>query len=127
MTHTFWTFINARTLLAALALMTNPMANAEQPALEHQPIAASGTSDTSGEKLQTTSLLRLRAPLGGQEIELQQIDYVHGGASLLRTRIREGRRFTVFDIDAVTARDWAKALGEWAELQLRENGSDGKC
>ena len=80
--------------------------------------------DPSDEKLLVTSLLRLRAPLGGQEIELQQIDYVHGGTSLLRTRIREGRRFTVFDLDAVTARDWAKVLGEWANLQLQKEGCD---
>lgn len=81
--------------------------------------------EPSGEKLFATSLLRLRAPLGGQEIELQQVDYVHGGASLLRTRIREGRRFTVFDLDAVTARNWAKAMGGWAETQLREDGLGG--
>ncbi len=74
--------------------------------------------DPSDEKLLVTSLLKLRAPLGGQEIELQQIDYIHGGSSLLRTRIREGRRFTVFDLDAVTARDWAKTMGEWASIQL---------
>ena len=42
-------------------------------------------------------------PLGGQEIELQQVDYEAGGMSLLRTRIREHSRFTVFDIDPQTA------------------------
>ncbi len=36
-----------------------------------------------------TPLAQLRAPLGGQEIELQQIDFDGGGMSLLRTRIRE--------------------------------------
>ena len=80
--------------------------------------------DPSDEKLLVTSLIRLRAPLGGQEIELQQIDYVHGGTSLLRTRIREGRRFTVFDLDAVTARDWAEVLGRWANDQLQKEGCD---
>ena len=68
----------------------------------------------SDDKLSVTPLARLRAPLGGQEIELQQIDYRHGGLSLLRIRIREGRRFTVFDIDAATARDWAAAMGRWS-------------
>ena len=48
-------------------------------------------------------LARLRAPLGGQEIELQQVDFDGGGISLLRTRIRERSRFTVFDIDPRTA------------------------
>jgi hypothetical protein len=88
-----------------------PNSNTSQPLCE-----------PSDEKLLVTSLLRLRAPLGGQEIELQQLDYVHGGTSLLRTRIREGRRFTVFDIDAVTAHHWAKVLGEWARDQLKKEG-----
>ena len=88
------------------------------------PDQAQSLLDPNDEKLLVTPLLRLRAPLGGQEIELQQIDYVHGGSSLLRTRIREGRRFTVFDLDAVTARDWAQGLGEWANRQLQKEGSD---
>ena len=60
-----------------------------------------------------TPLAKLRAPLGGQEIELQQIDFDGGGMSLLRTRIREGSRFTVFDIDPITAEQWAQALLAW--------------
>lgn len=65
----------------------------------------------------TTSLAKLRAPLGGQEIELQQIDHEAGGMSLLRTRIREKSRFTVFDIDPQTAREWGQALVRWADDQ----------
>lgn len=65
----------------------------------------------------TMPLAKLRAPLGGQEIELQQIDHEAGGMSLLRTRIREKSRFTVFDIDPQTARDWGEALVRWAESQ----------
>ena len=65
----------------------------------------------------TTSLAKLRAPLGGQEIELQQIDLDAGGMSLLRTRIREKSRFTVFDIDPITAEAWGQALLRWAETQ----------
>jgi hypothetical protein len=61
------------------------------------------------------ALAKLRAPLGGQEIELQQIDFDGGGMSLLRTRIREKSRFTVFDIDPVTARLWGEALLKWAD------------
>ena len=60
-------------------------------------------------------LARLHAPLGGQEIELQQIDFEGGGMSLLRTRIREKSRFTVFDIDPATARAWGEALLRWAD------------
>jgi hypothetical protein len=64
-----------------------------------------------------TPLDKLRVPLGGQEIELQQIDYESGGMSLLRTRIREKSRFTVFEIDPQTAAVWGNALLRWAESQ----------
>jgi hypothetical protein len=60
------------------------------------------------------SLAKLAVPLGGQEIELQSVDFGAGGPQFLRVRIREGRRFTVFDIDAATARDWAGAMAAWA-------------
>jgi hypothetical protein len=66
-----------------------------------------------------TALAKLRAPLGGQEIELQQIEFDGGGLPLLRTRIREGSRFTVFDIDPVTAEAWAQAMLDWAAAQPR--------
>ena len=64
-----------------------------------------------------TPLAKLRAPLGGQEIELQQLDHDGGGMSLLRTRIREGSRFTVFDVDPQTAQAWGRALLQWADEQ----------
>lgn len=63
------------------------------------------------------SLTKLRVPLGGQEVELQQVDHEAGGMSLLRTRIREKSRFTVFDIDPLTARAWGEALIAWARTQ----------
>ena len=65
------------------------------------------------------SLSRLRVPLGGQEIELQQVDFDGGGMSLLRTRIRENQRFTIFDIDPATAQQWGEALLAWARSQPR--------
>ena len=68
----------------------------------------------------TTPLARWRVPLGGQDIELQQVDHEAGGMSLLRTRIREKSRFTVFDIDPLTAEAWGRALVEWAQRQPRE-------
>jgi hypothetical protein len=64
-----------------------------------------------------TPLDKLRVPLGGQEIELQQIDFEGGGMSLLRTRIREKSRFTVFEIDPQTAAAWGQALLRWADSQ----------
>lgn len=74
------------------------------------------------DKLTATPIARLHAPIGGQDIELQQIDYVHGGLSLLRIRIREGRRFTVFDIDAATAEQWAAQMADWARRQRPQTG-----
>ena len=89
------------------------------------------------------SLVKLRVPLGGQEIELQHVQF-DGGAglpsepadligaptpqgetpnsiamNLLRTRIREKSRFTVFDIDPLTAEQWGEALLAWARAQPR--------
>jgi hypothetical protein len=75
------------------------------------------------DKLSVTPLARLHAPLGGQDIELQQIDYRHGGLSLLRIRIREGRRFTVFDIDASTAATWAEAMAAWSRSRPTQSES----
>jgi len=62
-----------------------------------------------------TSLEKFRNPYGNQEIELQQVEYAAGGTPMLRLRIRErGARFTVFDIDPVTARFWAEIMTRWA-------------
>lgn len=69
---------------------------------------------------QISELTKFKVPLGNQEIELQQIDHVEGGMSLLRIRIREGKRFTIFDIDPETAQLWAVAMQRWADSQKRE-------
>ena len=66
---------------------------------------------------QLTELAKFQVPLGGQQIELQQIDHIEGGMSLLRIRIREGKRFTIFDIDPATAQQWAAAMQTWAGTQ----------
>jgi hypothetical protein len=62
-----------------------------------------------------TSLDKFRVPIGNQEIELQQLDYESGGVPFLRIRIREKTRFTIFDIDPVTAERWAKEMLAWAK------------
>ncbi|WP_035384707.1 hypothetical protein [Ferriphaselus sp. R-1] len=64
-----------------------------------------------------TGLAKFKIPLGSQEIELQQIDHAEGGMSLLRIRIREGKRFTIFDIDPASAEQWASAMHAWAKSQ----------
>jgi hypothetical protein len=66
---------------------------------------------------QINSLAKFKVPLGSQEIELQQIDHAEGGMSLMRIRIREGKRFTIFDIDPGTAREWAQAMQDWVDTQ----------
>ena len=63
---------------------------------------------------QISEIDRFRVPLGGQEIELQQIEHAEGGMSMMRIRIREGKRFTIFDIDPVTAKRWAEVMRKWA-------------
>ncbi len=64
------------------------------------------------------SLCKFKVPLGGQEIELQQLDHDAGGMSLMRIRIRERSRFTIFEIDPLTARDLGEAMTQWAARQL---------
>ena len=64
-----------------------------------------------------SELDKFRIPLGNQEVELQQVDHVEGGMSLLRIRIREGRRFTIFDIDPATAQRWGNVMLQWADSQ----------
>ncbi len=50
----------------------------------------------------------------GRRVELQ--DVVHeSGLRLMRVRIREGRRFTVLDLDGETASRWGAAMVRWAE------------
>ena len=66
---------------------------------------------------QNSETIKIKVPLGSQEIEMHQIDHVEGGMSLLRIRIREGKRFTIFDIDPGTARQWAEAMQRWADSQ----------
>lgn len=51
-----------------------------------------------------------------QEIELQQVNH-EAGFSTLRLRIREIKRFTIFEIDRETAQHWGNALLEWAKTQ----------
>ena len=64
-----------------------------------------------------TSLDKFRVPIGNQEIELQEFVFDAGGMALLRTRIREGSRFTIFDVDPLTAARWGKAICTWAAAQ----------
>ena len=63
---------------------------------------------------QVTSLDKFRVPIGNQEIELLEVAYAAGGTPLLRLRIRERSRFTIFEIDATTAARWGQCMQDWA-------------
>lgn len=63
-----------------------------------------------------TQLDKFTASPFRQEISLQRVDH-EAGFTTLRVRIRELKRFTVFDIDEHTAEHWGRAMLEWAETQ----------
>lgn len=65
----------------------------------------------SGETV--TRLERFEAPYR-REITLDNVEF-ESGMRLLRITIREGRRFTILDVDASTAARWGSALANWAE------------
>ena len=71
-----------------------------------------------------TSLDKFRVPIGNQEIELQEFVFEAGGMPLLRTRIRERSRFTIFDIDPATAAHWGRVLCAWAATQPGGSAKD---
>ena len=50
----------------------------------------------------------------GREITLESVEH-DSGMHMLRIRIREGRRFTVMDVDADTAVHWSSAMSSWAD------------
>ena len=58
-------------------------------------------------------------PIGRQEIELQRIVYASGGMPQLRLRIREGKRFTIIDIDPDSAAHWGQVMVAWAKEEKR--------
>ncbi len=64
-------------------------------------------------------LARFTVPLGQQEIEVQQIEHTAGGMPLMRLRIREGKRFTIFDIDPITAQALGAVMQHWSASQSR--------
>ncbi|MBI4755828.1 MAG: hypothetical protein HY778_10540 [Betaproteobacteria bacterium] len=69
------------------------------------------------DKESTRSLDKFVCPFGGQEVELLEVRYLAGGMPLLRLRIRERKRFTIFEIDAASAARWAQSMLAWSEVQ----------
>ena len=70
----------------------------------------------------TTSLAHFTVPLGRQEIELVEVAHDAGGMRFLRIRIRERSRFTIFDVDPVTAEQWGEAMRRWG--QTHQSGAE---
>jgi hypothetical protein len=64
-----------------------------------------------------TELEKFTLPLGQQQVELQEIVHAEGAMPMLRMRIREGKRFTIFDLDPVTTQALAEAMQRWAAAQ----------
>ena len=60
----------------------------------------------------TESLDKFSAPFN-QQIELLEVTF-EGDTKLLRLRIKEGKRFTIFDMDAETAKRWGQGMVDWA-------------
>lgn len=71
----------------------------------------------------TTRIDKFLCPFGGQEIELLQVEYEAGGMPVLRLRIRERRRFTIFEIDPASAARWGEAMVSWARSQQPAAGN----
>jgi hypothetical protein len=59
-----------------------------------------------------TEIGRIDAPWG-KEILLQNVAY-EGGVSMVRLRIREGKRFTILDLDPATALKLGRSLADWS-------------
>lgn len=73
---------------------------------------------------QIIELNKFKVPIGNQEVELQQIEHAAGGMNFLRIRIREAKRFTIFDVDPVTAKLWGETMVKWSEAQSTPANSD---
>jgi hypothetical protein len=61
----------------------------------------------------------------GQQVQLQDVK-MENGVRMMRVRIRERSRFTVFDIDPATASAWGRAMADWAAATgTLDEGADG--
>jgi len=68
-----------------------------------------------------TKLDKFTAPYG-KEVSLENVLY-ENGMRVLRVHIREGKRFTVMDIDANTALTWGAAMVDCRQGQGHDFGA----
>ncbi len=75
---------------------------------------------------QTRSLDRFSTPFG-KDVEIIEV-LAENDVQLLRVRIKEGSRFTVLEIDPVTAQHWGSLMASWASGCMGEAniGDDGE-
>lgn len=64
----------------------------------------------------TKSLDKFDAPFNKQ-IELIDVS-MENDVSFLRVRIKEGSRFTIIDLDPVTAKFWGERMIDWASSHM---------
>lgn len=69
-------------------------------------------------ELSSTEIDRFPAPFN-KEVVIEEVAY-DNGFHLLRMRIREGRRFTVVDLDHRTATRWGELMARWGEEQAAQ-------
>ncbi len=62
-----------------------------------------------------TDITEIELPFGRRAI-LKNVAF-EGGLNMLRLTLREGRRFTIMDIDQKGAQDFGEQLVRWAEAQ----------
>ena len=60
-----------------------------------------------------TDIAELELPYG-RRATLKNVEF-EGGMNMLRVTLREGRRFTIIDLDADSARDFGNQLSNWAD------------
>ncbi len=60
----------------------------------------------------TNPIDKFEAPFNKQ-VELLDVE-MENDVRLLRVRIREGSRFTIMDLDPMTAKHWGEQMSAWA-------------
>ena len=77
------------------------------------------------DEIEIRTLQKFLASPYRQEIELQHVRH-RANYMTLRLRIREIKRFTIFDIDETTARTWGRIMLEWADTlaQTEQSGTE---
>ncbi len=71
-----------------------------------------------------TFIDKMRLPFGGQEVEFHHLVHEAGGVPFLRIRIRENKRFTIFDVDPASAQKWGDVMRAWASDNAGDHAGD---